>query len=206
MGEVSLIGARPVLTITAWPTNAHMVEDCVKLGYLRSEWDILDPTYGRGKWWTRWRPAALVVHSPSVDFRSLKYAAGSFDAAVFDPPYVAKGGRRTSGIADFDDRYGLADAPRTPQSVQQLLNAGLSELARVVRPGGFILVKCMDYISSGKLWLGTYETLKHGLGLGLLVQDRMEHMSGTGPQPGGRVQRHAWHNGSTLLVFQVPKG
>lgn len=200
----------PVLAVTSWADNAAMIEDCVRLGYLWP-WDrVLDPTYGRGTWWKRWRPWDLTGPPQAhLDFRFLPYRANFFDAAVFDPPYLSKG-RATPKLGDFDARYGLAThAPgakrKSPADIQADMDAGLSELARVVRPGGYILMKCMDYISSGKLWLGVHQTIEHALSLGLEVVDRLEHVHAPGPQPKGRPQVHARRNHSTLLVFRVGK-
>ena len=47
-----------VYACTAWPTNAAMIADVHRLGYLKDEDHILDPTYGRGRWWRVWRPGA----------------------------------------------------------------------------------------------------------------------------------------------------
>ena len=199
----------PVLAITAWPDNAAMVEDCVRLGYLRATDRVLDPTYGRGTWWKRWRPARLVwcTHD-TADFRHLPFAADTFDSAVFDPPYISKG-RATKKLGDFDQRYGLAayaaGTPRqSPAEVQRIMDDGLTDVVRVVKPGGFVLVKCMDYISGGKLWQGVYKTVSHALALGCEVQDRFEHLRAPGPQPAGRPQKHARRNHSTLLVLRTP--
>ena len=210
----------PVLAVTSWADNAAMIEDCARLGYLKPTDHVLDPTFGRGSWWNNWRPQSLTSLAdtgagPSFadgwgDFRHLwMYLDNRFDAAVFDPPYVSKG-RATAKLGDFDARYGLAThAPGTkrksPTEIQNDMNAGLSELARVVRPAGYILMKCMDYISSGKLWLGVYRTTTHALSLGLEVVDRLEHVHAPGPQPKGRPQVHARRNHSTLLVFRVGK-
>ena len=197
-----------MLAASAWPTNAHLIEAVATLGYLRYEDRVLDPTFGRGVWWGRWRPAELVTHDirqDGVDFRDLPYADGEFDAAVFDPPYVSVGGRKTTGLPDLHDRFGLTDAPTTPAGVQALINEGLGEVARVVRPGGLVLVKCQDYISSGKFWPGTHKTTSCALLLGLEIVDRLEHLAGVRPQPPGRRQVHARRNLSTLLVFRVPK-
>lgn len=198
----------PVLAANAWPTNAHLIEAVATLGYLRYEDRVLDPTYGRGVWWGRWRPSELVTHDirlDGVDFRDLPHADGEFDAAVFDPPYVSVGGRKTTGLPDLHDRFGLTDAPTSPAGVQDLINSGLGEVARVVKPRGFVLVKCQDYISSGRFWPGTHKTTAYALGLGLEIVDRLEHLAGVRPQPPGRRQVHARRNLSTLLVFRVPK-
>ena len=202
------MSAPPVLAADTWTTNAHLIEDVARLGYLQPTDRVLDPTYGRGVWWQRWMPGELVAHDlgmDGVDFRYLPHDAGTFDAAAYDPPYVCVGGRRTTGTADLHDRYGLTDAPTTPAGLQELINAGLAEVARVVKPGGIVLCKCQDYVSSGQLWPGTYYTTQAALGMGLRLVDRLEHVAGIRPQPPGRRQVHARRNLSTLLVFRTPR-
>ena len=195
----------PVLAATAWPTNGDLIADCARLGYLRKEWRTLDPTYGRGVWWTKWEPDELVTYHRPIDgsdFRDLPEPDASFDAVAYDPPYVCVGGRKTTGTADMHDRYGLTGAPTSPAKLQRLIDDGLAEMHRVVKPRGIILVKCQDYVSSGKLWPGTHRTLAFALGLDLSLVDRLEHVSGVRPQPPGRRQVHARRNLSTLFVLQ----
>jgi hypothetical protein len=204
-----------VLAADTWNTNADLIADAVvPLGYLRPTDRVLDPTYGLGLWWTRWRPDDLwgtdrnPELSPTVprgiDFTRMPPSwANHFDAVAFDPPYVSKGGRETSGIRAMDDRYGQHDAAPTPAAAQAVINAGLSECQRVVKPGGIVLVKCQDYVSSGKLYLGSHLTLDHGLTLNLKVRDIFRHVSGVRPQPskalcrwcGAKIQRR--HDGET---------
>ena len=203
----------PVLAAHAWPDNAALIADCAELGYLPLDGEVLDPTFGRGGWWKKWRPLRLVTNDldPGTDamyhndFRHLPFHDGRFDAVAYDPPYVSVGGRITSGIQDFLDRYGMDDAPTTPAGVQQMIDDGLAEMQRVVRPGGWILTKCQDYVSSGNLWLGTHFTTRQGLRLGLDLFDRLEHVGGARAQPPGRPQVHARRNLSTLLVFKKPQ-
>lgn len=203
----------PVLAASRWRSNAELIADCARLGYLRREWLTLDPTYGRGVWWKQWRPDQLVTCTDRapveveadrnrVDFRALPFDDAVFDAVAYDPPYVSVGGRRTTGIADMHDRFGLTHAPTSPAGVQQLINDGLAEMHRVVKPRGIVLVKCQDYISSGRLWLGTHHTLTHAIALGFDVIDRLEHVTHPRPQPAGRRQVHARRNLSTLFVLQ----
>jgi hypothetical protein len=195
----------PVLAATAWRTNAELIADCARLGYLQSDWLTLDPTYGKGTWWNAWRPLQLWAHDladDGVDFRALPYPDATFDAAVFDPPYVCVGGRQTSTIPGYHARYGLTDAPKTPAGLQEVINGGLDELHRVMKPKKFVLAKCQDYVWSGRLWLGTHHTLTHALAIGFEVVDRLEHLSGVRPQPPGRRQLHARRNLSTLFVLR----
>lgn len=203
----------PVLAATEWSSNAELILDCVRLGYLRAEWRTLDPTYGQGVWWQRWEPDDLTVNRNEWDFTAAPFDDKSFDAITYDPPYVCIGGRETGsgGGADIRDRFGLADAPKTPALLQQLIDDGLTEMCRLLRPSGIVLVKCQDYISSGGIWLGTFLTTRHALSLGLLPVDRMEHITNPRPQPtlnldgSPRRQVHARRNLSTLLVFRQPR-
>lgn len=218
--------AAPVLAATAWPTNAHLIADCARLGYLLDTDHVLDPTHGRGTWWQQWRPTHLTTHHRAVDgtdFRELPYPDHTFDAIAYDPPYVCPGGRKTSTIPAMHDRYGMNEgghadpAFRTPAELQQIIDDGLTEMVRLVKPrrtkktGGIILAKCTNYIWSGHLWEGVDHTRAHAHALGCDVVDRLEMLGGPGPQPtmnpdgSPRRQVHARRNLSTLLVLRAPK-
>jgi tRNA G10 N-methylase Trm11 len=137
-----------------------------------------------------------------VDFRDLPHGDNEFDAVAYDPPYVCIGGRGTTGMSEMYGRYGQMDAPTSPGALQLLMNTGLSEMQRVCKPKGFVLVKCQDYVSSGKLWLGTHHTLSYGLKVGFEIVDRLEMVTSPRPQPPGRRQVHARRNLSTLIVMR----
>lgn len=199
------ISAGPVLAATHWQSNADLIVDLVKLGHLRADDLVLDPTYGKGTWWKKWAPANLCHHdfaADGIDFRDMPYADDRFDVVAFDPPYVSVGGRTTSGIPEMHDRYGLTDAPTTPAGVQALINAGLAECARVTSDR--ILVKCQDYISSGKFFDGTFQTRNRAIELGLVLVDRLVHLTDPRPQPPRDRQVHARNNLSTMFVFRKP--
>jgi hypothetical protein len=217
-----------VLSAQLFKDNAEIIEAMFKLKHLRPGFRILDPTFGQGNWWTRVRPRRLVTHDlaiDGVDFRKLPHRANSFGAVAFDPPYVSPGGRESTNIKKMYDAYGMTGAPTSPEKLQQLINDGLAEMYRVVRPsrldsreepsGGIVLVKCMSYVSSGHLWLGEFETIKAAHELGFEVVDQIRHVRKSGgPQPGGRTkklktgrvvktrQMHAANNCSTLLVLR----
>ncbi len=198
---------KPVLAAHNWPSNAELILDCSRLGYLQDDWLTLDPTFGKGVWWQLWKPKQLVALNRKLDgsdFRKLDYPDNHFDAIAFDPPYCSKGGRSTSGITKMDERYGQDDAPATPALLQDLINDGLTEMHRLAKPGAIVLTKSMDYVSSGQLWEGTYLTRKHAEELGFKAVDRFEHVGHPGPQPPGRRQVHARRNLSTLYVFRKP--
>lgn len=213
-----------VLAAHRWVSNADLIAAVHELGYLRDEDHILDPTYALGTWWRTWRPARLTTHdrrNDGTDFRHLPYPDATFDAIAFDPPYVCPGGRKTSTIQAMHDRYGMNEGGhvdpefRTPAELQQIINAGLTEMVRLVKPartrnaGGIIVVKCQNYIWSGQLWEGAELTREHARALGCIVVDRLEMLGAPGPQPSvnpdgsPRRQVHARRNLSTLFVLRV---
>lgn len=206
-----------ILEAQTWSSNSELIEAVFKMHVWPKKWgplgpEIMDVTYGRGLWWP-WlmnggRAHGFTSHDlkhDGVDFRQLPEPDESMDVIAYDPDYVAPGGRKTSTITDFNDRYGLKAEYETPASLQEnTINAGLTECARVVAPQGLILAKCSTYISSGKPWLGEYHTIHHGLSLGLRVEDILVHIAGTGPQPERLLsrQQHARSNSSRLIVFR----
>ncbi len=198
-----------VLAAQPWNSNAELIADCARLGYLRDDDHILDPTYGRGVWWKVWRPEKLTTHhqpDDGIDFRALPHSDGTFDAVAFDPPYVCPGGRKTSSIKAMHGAYGMdGEDFRTPRELQDIIDAGVLEMRRVVKPRGIVLVKCKDYIWSGCLFAGTHFTLTGALDGGFELVDRLEHIGTPGPQSQTR-QVHARRNLSTLFVFRSPRG
>lgn len=192
-----------------WPTNADLIFDLAALGFIKCSDRTLDPTFGSGKWWTRFRPDDFTFNDraidPDFDFRDMDYQDDEFDLVAFDPPYVAKGGRDTTGILGFDLRYGLVDCPKTPEDLASYINVGITECARVLRPGGTLLIKCKNYVSGGKFFNATYRVERHCDGLGLVTVARLERIGQPGPQPSGRSQKNPRNNLSTLFVYRKPR-
>jgi hypothetical protein len=207
-----------VLEVQEWADNSELIQAVFDIHVWPKKWaqgpsgpQIMDVTFGRGLWWT-WAPGTHGLEFTShdirhdgVDFTNLPEPDKSIDVIAFDPDYVAPGGRDTSTIPDFNERYGLNDPYESPASLQAHINEGLSECARVLRPQGILLVKCSTYVSSGQPWLGEYHTIGAGLRAGLVVEDIFVHVSGTGPQPKRESrQKHARSNSSRLIVFRRP--
>jgi hypothetical protein len=198
------VGLGPVPSIIRG-SNGTLIAKVARLGYLGRPDDlVLDVTPGRGKWWTRHRPNYLV--SLPSDFRALPIRGASVPVVIYDPPYISTGNRATSSVDDFYDRYGLGDL-KGWRAVRALIDGGLAECSRALAPKGFLLVKCMDYVESGKKVWNTFHVAAEGESLGLRLVDRFIHESGGGPQTltnldgSPREQKTAREVSSMLLVF-----
>lgn len=201
-----------VLACNNWKDNSHLIEHVAQLGYLKRNVLTLDPTYGRGIWWKRFRPTRLFDHDleqDGHDFRNMPYPDETFKQIAYDPPYVSMGGRATTKIRKFYERYGLTGAPTSPAKLQTLINDGITEMYRLCKMGGIMICKVMDYISSGKFHHGTYLTVQHALSLGFAVVDRFIMWGAPRMQPKRKrkdgkksKQKHARNNCSFLYVFR----
>jgi len=212
----------------AMPTTVESVVRCQRNGpliaiaaqlWIRPHDHVVDVTYGRGLFWTHYRPAHLTAHDltlDGVDFRHLPEADASVDVVVFDPPYIPQGGRETSTLRNtagitagsnggFLDRYGLLDGPRSRRELDALIADGMKEATRVLRPTGRLWVKCMDYISGGRYCTGRHHVVTTAVDLGLRQVDEFVHHSGLGPQPDRAVQQHSRRAHSFLCIFEAPK-
>lgn len=195
----------PILAAQRWRTNAELVWDVSRLGYIGPS--VLDMTCGEGGFWKLYHPDILFTNDldPSHgafhhhDFRNLPVEwSGQFDTVVFDPPYKMNG---TPVLVDMDWRYGV-DQKQSPEVRMAAIYAGLFEAARVVRIGGTVLVKCMDQVVSGRVVWQTDLITRVCAGLELTKVDRFDLLRTPMPQPPGRKQVHARRNYSTLLVFR----
>lgn len=209
----------------AWNTNAELIADVAQL-YIPADAEVLDLTYGRGVWWRKFRPERLTlmngeggfvcgpdgVLDVEPDYRRIPEDwHGRFDVVAFDPPYVSTGGRATSTVPEFNDRYGLTEASRTPVDLHWYNIGGLEQAALAAKPAGLILVKTMPYVSSGKLqpvpmWIYHHADVE----MGLTLVDWFVHQGHPGMQPSEnldgsrRRQVHARQNASHLFVFRTP--
>lgn len=196
----------PILPSVFVGSNAEMIRAAAPL-YLQGS--VMDCTYGEGKWWESYRPAVFVGHdlkTDGVDFTALPELDDTYDAVTFDPPYIPQGGTKDAAIgARFRTGFGLVQ--RSESGLWTLIEAGLTECARVVKPMGFVLVKCTDYVNGGSLTFGHVKAMEIADRVGLACHDLIVHHTGSGP--GGHnifIPKRARRHHSYLLVFTKPKG
>ena len=140
-----------ILAAHKWATNGDLIADVAGLGFIHGS--VLDATYGEGVFWSKTRPEGLItndLYKPAdhqFDFTSFPPSWGDrYDCVVFDPPYKLNG----TPTEAVDGRYGV-DKVATLQERLDLIVKGAIECMRLVRTGGYLLVKCQDQVASGRM-------------------------------------------------------
>lgn len=103
-----------VFAASSWRSNAELIEDVVRLGYIRPDDRVIDLTYGQGIWWKNYdhpghftamfhdavdppkkgaaRLAERARTHPTAgtagDFTRLHMQTAAYEVVAFDPPYV----------------------------------------------------------------------------------------------------------------------
>jgi hypothetical protein len=214
-----------VSAVHPWRTNAELMADVHRLGYI-NDWDVvLDLTYGVGRFWADYCPPNLMTNDKYAegalfhdDFRATGFDVEQFDVVVLDPPYKLNG---TPHETEFE-HYGIT-TPMKPIERMDMIHQGIKEASRLLKPGGIFLLKCQDQVCSGRVWWQTDEFTEQALTMGLRKVDRfdmtghareqpmgpsrreIERAKAEGREPRCRRQVHAHGRPSTLLVFKKGK-
>jgi hypothetical protein len=201
-----------VLSIGPWRTNAELIAyGVVPLGYIDESEPVLDCTYGLGKFWTLYCPPTFVGtdanadFSPwghAVDFRYLyeTFAPDTFGTVVFDPPYKLNGTSTGKGPSALDRLYGVDGRYVAWQTKHRIIRDGILGALSVLRPKGWLLLKCMDQVSSGAVRWQTREFSDYAEAQGCRLVDMLHLPTKPRKQLGDQV--HSRRNYSTLLVLR----
>jgi len=169
---------------------------------------VVDLTPGtKGGFWKKHQPDHLFLLPDSADFRRTHWPAGMFHHAVFDPPYVAKGGHKTSTIHEMNDRYGMLHVEKNPTLQWELqIIPGVKEAHRLLRRRGLLWWKLQDYVTAGRTHWFTKSALGELDAIGFELVDGFILDGKPGPQPKmnrdgtPRRQVHARNAHSELLI------
>jgi len=202
----------PVLTAKKG-TNADLFPDIMRL-YVADGADVLDMTYGNGVFWRNIPDDKYTVTRNDIeagrgdhdyDCRELPTTWNeSFDAVIFDPPYLYTGGFRT--LRDSIDRgYRNRERARSGihgvAAVHQMYAEAYIEAYRVLKRKGIFIVKCMDQVMSGKQTWMHLEMQRLAEILGFKNKDLFVMVMNGTPTMRHNIQKHARRNHSYFLVL-----
>ena len=216
----------PILAHDIYRNNAEVIAyGCVPLGILRPDMRIRDTTYGKGNFWSLWKPDGglwtpenrdgrlvgsdiVAEKSPvgqAVDGANLRNeAAVSYDAGVIDGPYQLNGTPGGGGPASSNEAYGV-DIPAKWQDRHQLIIDMMSAMFPLLDYGAPMLVKMQDQVSQKKLRMQTYIFAKHAIEeLGMELTNRFQ-LEGYRTQPSDKIegaQKTERSNFSVLHVYR----
>jgi hypothetical protein len=143
--------------------NAELISEVSRL-YIADGDVVADVTFGLGAFWRSTDTSRFTLLASDLaadrsdlgglqgsfvqaDFARLPYGSGSIDTVVLDPPYIHSPGRHQT-----DRRYNNAATTKGfyYSDILDLYVRGFQEAHRVLRAGGFLWVKCMDQVMSGR--------------------------------------------------------
>lgn len=207
--------------------NGRLMAEVAKL-WIKPDDLVVDCTYGKGAFWTEYQHLGPFVASDRyvmparetlparaqarlADCRDLGFPDETVDVVVFDPPYITTGTKAKTTVPEFYNSYGLDTGPQNKAQLALLMFGGMKEAKRVLVAGGLLMVKCSDYVESGRFQQGHLRVLLSARALGFEQVDEFILHSGPGPQPKAnldgspRRQVHARRTHSFLCIFQKPK-
>ena len=169
---------------------------------------VADVTYGKGTFWSNvdlsqydFHPSDLITLGESpYNFTMLPYEDGSFDVVVLDPPYMHSAATVmesiNKGYRNNETTKGLSH-----DDIIRLYQRGVFQAHRVLRPGGVLLVKCQDEISSGHQQWSHIEIMQGAKSLGFECMDLFVFVQAGYPCIREPMQIHARKRHSYMLVF-----
>lgn len=176
---------------------------------------VADVTYGKGVFWRNIADDAYELTatdlSTGVDCTDLPYEDRSYDAIVFDPPYMhTPGGTAHVNHQNYEGYYGnnrANSSAKYHEAVLELYYAGAKEAWRVLKTGGVYIVKCQDEVCANQQRLTHVELINELTSYGFVIEDLFVLMRNAKPGVSRLLKQvHARKRHSYFLVFIKPKG
>lgn len=160
---------------TVWAGNdKDLLEWLIPFSCRREPSQILDPTFGRGRFWVNSKYLPILAKSDlnpvncmveKADFRKLPCRDGLYDCIVWDPPHISESGK--DGL--IAHRCGFGDAGE--ENISDLFEPALKEFKRVLVDDGVVLVKIADQVHRCRQQLQHVDLINKCHDLGLTVCD-----------------------------------
>lgn len=167
-----------------------------------------DATYSKGVFYKNLpQPTYKFDLTPQVegvqqaDARDLPLPDSSIGSLMFDPPFKASNSK-VKGL--IEQRF---TAFRSVEDLWAFYKDAMTEFWRVLRPGGSLVVKCQDVVSSGKNVWSHREIERYAQEIGYEQLDLfILRAKSVMWSPNMVRQRHARKAHSFLFVFRKPNG
>ncbi len=204
--------------------NAEIFPNILNL-HVENGAKIADVTFGKGVFWRKVDTNRYDLYpsdiSEGIDCRDLPYENESFDAVVFDPPYMEgffrNGNTIKAGAGNYNafrDHYSNGhEEPKNGggkwhAAVIDLYEDGGQESHRILRDRGVFIVKCQDEVSANRQNLTHVEIVNAYAKMGFFCKDLFVVVRANKPGVSRIIKQvHARKNHSYFLVFvKIPKG
>ena len=168
----------------------------------------LDPTYSTGNFYKNGKVKQpvhkldLFPKSKNVkksDANNLPFDNDSIKTIMFDPPFIV-GHTKENPTGIIGERfYGF----RYVADLWKWYDECIIEFNRILKPGGFLIFKCQDTVSSGKQWLSHVHIINEAEKVGFYTKDLFV-LNATHRIIGHnhKIQKHARKFHSYFLVFE----
>lgn len=175
----------------------------------------VDPTYSKGQFYadgTVPQPVLKYDISPQVDgvlqadCRHLPLEEASIDSIMFDPPFLATTG--PSLLRDDDNnkinkRFGVYPSER---ELHRMYYESIQEFWRILHPGGILIFKCQDKVSSGKQYMSHVYVMNMAEQIGFYTVDLFVLLAKNRlVAQWQKKQKHSRKYHSYFWVFQKPQ-
>lgn len=181
--------------------------------YARDGDTIVDPTYGNGVFWkqidkSKYNVLATDLKTDNINLIDLPYKNDSIDLIVIDIPYryfpvKSKKQDDIEGHGKVSDLYNLKDSSlKNNQAVLNLYHKGMIEAKRILKKGGFLVIKCQDTVQDGKnIWNHTI-LMQEAEKLDFACRDLLIIVTKSPTKTRWDKQRHLRKAHSYFLVFR----
>lgn len=185
----------------------RILRDIMRL-YTNGEPFSVDPTYSKGIFFRKLPQPQLKFdiepQYPDVikaSANNLPLDDASVQSVIFDPPFMASKSPNNPG--KIKSRF---TAFNSITEMWEMYQSSLVEFWRILRPGGIVVFKCQDAVSSGKNWFSHFQIEKYAREIGyeqldlFVLGSKHVMISST-----WKRQMHARKSHSYFIVLQKPK-
>ncbi len=173
---------------------------------------IVDPTFGKGNFWRNVETDRYNVHftdlvADQIDMCDLPYEDEFANFVVLDPPYMYNPKGTVKASLDAPYNLNAERLLKTNDAVIALYRDGMVEAQRILKPGGFMAVKCQDIIESNRQrWNHVNLCLFAVSSLGMYARDLFVLQQTQKPAIRWPHQKHSRKNHSYLWIFEKRSG